>query len=112
MEVGASLSQGRTAAAQCGLFKYKSVPVIFEPPCTRITNEVLDPITFVLACPTVLIFCTYLIQQCKGNDKLSSWRIDSVALFAKDRIKHNIRENIPDKRECDIISEWKTEMKT
>jgi len=31
----ASLSQGRTAAAQCGLFTYKSVPVIFEPPCTN-----------------------------------------------------------------------------
>ena len=29
----ASLSQGRTAAEQCGLFTYKSVPVIFEPPC-------------------------------------------------------------------------------
>jgi len=34
----ASLSQGRTAAAQCGLFTYKSVPVIFEPPCTLYTN--------------------------------------------------------------------------
>ena len=33
MEVVASLSQGRTAAAQCGLFTYKSVPIIFEPPC-------------------------------------------------------------------------------
>ena len=33
MEVVASLSQGRTAAAQWGLFTYKSVPVIFEPPC-------------------------------------------------------------------------------
>ena len=33
MEVVSSLSQGRTAAAQCGLFTYKSVPVIFEPPC-------------------------------------------------------------------------------
>ena len=33
MEVVASLSQGRTAAAQCGLFTYKSVPVIFEQPC-------------------------------------------------------------------------------
>jgi len=30
----ASLSQGRTAAAQRGLFTHKSVPVIFEPPCT------------------------------------------------------------------------------
>ena len=33
MEVVASLSQGRTAAAQCGLFTHKSVPVIFEPSC-------------------------------------------------------------------------------
>jgi len=38
VEVVTSLSQGRTAAAQCGLFTHKSVPVIFEPPCksTRI----------------------------------------------------------------------------
>jgi len=34
VEVVASLSQGRTAAAQCGLFTHKSVPVIYEPPCT------------------------------------------------------------------------------
>jgi len=33
----ASLSQGRTAAAQCGLFTHKSVPVIFEPPCITFT---------------------------------------------------------------------------
>jgi len=33
VEVVASLSQGRTAATQCGLFTYKSFPVIFEPPC-------------------------------------------------------------------------------
>jgi len=33
VEVVASLSQGRTAAAQCGLFTHKSVPVMFEPPC-------------------------------------------------------------------------------
>jgi len=37
----ASLSQGRTAAAQCGLFTYKSVPVIFEPPC-RIIRQIPD----------------------------------------------------------------------
>jgi len=36
VEVVASLSQGRTAAAQCGLFTYKSVPVIFEQPCRYI----------------------------------------------------------------------------
>ena len=34
MDVVASLSQGRTAAVQCGLFTHKSVLVIFEPPCT------------------------------------------------------------------------------
>jgi len=43
----ASLSQGRTAAAQCGLFTYKSVPVIFEPPCT--TNEMQ-----LIQCPLLL----------------------------------------------------------
>jgi len=32
VEVVASFSQGRTAAAQYVLFKHKSVPVIFEPP--------------------------------------------------------------------------------
>jgi len=32
VEVVASLSQGRTAAAQCDLFTHKSAPVIFEPP--------------------------------------------------------------------------------
>jgi len=41
VEVVASLSQGRTAAAQCGLFTYRSVPVIFEPPCiTRFSQNV------------------------------------------------------------------------
>ena len=35
MDVVSSLSQGCTAAAQCGLFTHKSVPVIFEPPCIR-----------------------------------------------------------------------------
>ena len=42
MEVVASLSQGRTAAAQCGLFTHKSVPVIFEPPCTIKSLIMLD----------------------------------------------------------------------
>jgi len=35
----ASLSQGRTAAAQCGLFTHKSVPVIFEPPCIYFNTQ-------------------------------------------------------------------------
>jgi len=33
VEVVDSLSQDRTAAAQCGLFTHISDPVIFEPPC-------------------------------------------------------------------------------
>ena len=39
MEVVASLSKGRTAAAHCGLFTHNSVPVIFEPPCRRVRCE-------------------------------------------------------------------------
>jgi len=43
----ASLSQGRTAAAQCGLFTHKSVPVIFEPPCIlhfHVLHPTSDPV--------------------------------------------------------------------
>ena len=46
MDVVASLSQGRTAAAQCGLFTYKSVPVIFEPPC--IFSSLSDQLYFLV----------------------------------------------------------------
>ena len=42
MEVVASLSQSRKAAAQCGLFTHKSVPVIFEPPCISRTYPYLS----------------------------------------------------------------------
>jgi len=45
VEVVASLSEVRTAAAQCGLFTHKSVPVIFEPPCIQTSlqyNQVKD----------------------------------------------------------------------
>jgi len=40
VEVVASLSQGRTGAAQCGLFTHKSVPVIFEPPSMLLSHNV------------------------------------------------------------------------
>jgi len=39
VDVVALLSQGRTAAAQCGLFTHKSVPVIFEPPCISLIHK-------------------------------------------------------------------------
>jgi len=41
--VVASLPQGRTAAAQCGLFTYKSVPVIFEPPVLKVKESRYRP---------------------------------------------------------------------
>ena len=54
MEVVASLSQGRTAAAQCGLFTYKSVPVIFEPPCMYVC-------TYMCVCVCVCVYvCMYV----------------------------------------------------
>ena len=69
MEVVASLSQGRTAAAQCGLFTYKSVPVIFEPPCSSPT-ETLFPI---LLLESVVNF--------SGRDVFSNKEFDHNALF-------------------------------
>ena len=52
MQVVASLSQGRTAAAQCGLFTHKSVPVIFEPTCTLETTNLLV-MSYYLLCTDV-----------------------------------------------------------
>ena len=69
MEVVASLSQGRTASAQCGLFTHKSVPVIFEPPCSLNffkaywlrnvpTGLIFNNCTFCPHC--IYVFCIYL----------------------------------------------------
>ena len=55
MEVVASLSQGRTASAQCGLFKHKSVPVIFEPPCIKLTHCLITPL-FILQFAVINFF--------------------------------------------------------
>jgi len=68
VEVVASLSQGRTAAAQCGLFTYKSVPVIFEPPC--IYESRLYQYLIVLSLP---IFVQFL-ESCKECDLSFVWR--------------------------------------
>jgi len=60
----ASLSQGRTAAAQCGLFTHKSVPVIFEPPCTFVnkTNGTENMGRLTLLTLNV-VFCIYWITK-------------------------------------------------
>ena len=64
MEVVASLSQGRTAAAQCGLFTYKSVLVIFEPPCSNqpflinhYVSRPINPESSVVQQPTSALEC-------------------------------------------------------
>ena len=68
MEVVASLSQGRTAAAQCGLFTHKPVPVIFEPPC-NIKKKYL------------ILRMLYVIRQCcviLGMDKCNAYQIKDL----------------------------------
>jgi len=65
VEVVASLSQGRTAAAQCGLFTHKSVPVIFEPPCinklhSRVRENLIHKRSRVEICTNVI--CAYFIN--------------------------------------------------
>jgi len=60
----ASLSQGRTAAAQCGLFTHKSVPVIFEPPCILMTYAgKAAPFTFAVV--ETEEFCVKLGLTCR-----------------------------------------------
>ena len=65
MEVVASLSQGRTAAAQCGLFTHKSVPVIFETPCMWVWKD---------STPLLCVPFTYLVQKLmQFNTRWRSW---------------------------------------
>jgi len=57
----ASLSQGRTAAAQCGLFTHKSVPVIFEPPCIfRNFKKGLNTKDTLICMAVYIYLCTYI----------------------------------------------------
>ena len=84
MEVVASLSQGRTAAAQCGLFTHKSVPVIFEPPCI---NENL-------ACRTALCRTQKSISYIEGFAAYSfSGRSDAVEISKRRRQQKPINES-------------------
>jgi len=61
----ASLSQGRTAAAQCGLFTHKSVPVIFEPPCiyTHVTSRNLSLSLSLSACDVTIGWMVLLAPE-------------------------------------------------
>ena len=65
MEVVVSLSQGRTAAAQCGLFTYKSVPVIFEPPCRyMLTIDLQSVATLRMQDNSLLFYTAYDSSRC------------------------------------------------
>jgi len=67
VEVVASLSQGRTAAAQCGLFTHKSVPVIFEPPCIFHETKIELICSLVLILLQVLTVCSALQSETSEN---------------------------------------------
>ena len=65
----ASLSQGRTAAAQCGLFTYKSVPIIFEPPCILTAVPNLHDSCFYLRISIRINETSYCKEVCCSNFK-------------------------------------------
>jgi len=68
VEIVASLSQGRTAAAQCGLFTYKSVPVIFEPPCV-FANGNFRGFTYFLHAAVILEHRSFGVKTFRLNIK-------------------------------------------
>jgi len=83
VEVVASLSQGCTAAAQCGLFTYKSAPVIFEPPCISL-RETLRKMIIVY------------LSDCFINPKRSGgYRMDAMSntklRISSDALVHSLR---------------------
>jgi len=65
VEVVTSLSPGRTAAAQCGLFTHKSVPVIFEPLC-------IFPV-YVFACNVIILYLIF--EYLRWKFSLRHWSI-------------------------------------
>jgi len=79
----ASLSQGRTAAAQCGLFTHKSVPVIFEPPCINCllikSGMKHDELNFKILKHELYIFLVPL----RTHYALRSTHTDSMMVFGK-----------------------------
>jgi len=73
VEVVASLSQGRTAAAQCSLFTHKSVPVIFEPPCKYGNTKSDDDNCFY----TILTSCSSLKTEVFCHEMLVLYTFQS-----------------------------------
>ena len=83
MEVVASLSQGRTAAVQCGLFTNKSVPVIFEPPCIINQQDATLAVLCLLTTTSMLyMFRTPIASIIRSTINCNS--INIVVFFTKD----------------------------
>jgi len=80
----ASPSQGRTAAAQCGLFTHKSVPVIFEPPCIYFTAMVDNLF------PGRRIGCDRLTE-------VPPWSLNSLFFFnvSKSLVNQDLLDEVP-----------------
>jgi len=92
VEVVASLSQGRTAAAQCGLFTRKSVLVIFEPPC--IYSKALQECFFeteisVAKISFVIKKLDGLISQIYFGTKLSMFRTVRLSIITSSFNEHS-----------------------
>ena len=83
MEVVASLSQGRIAAAHCGLFTHKSVPAIFEPPCTYKYNYTLHGSNTV-SCRLVFFLILFIYFQSSNVKVISLFR---WLISAEDTVK-------------------------
>jgi len=87
VEVVASLSQGRTAAAQCGLFTHKSVPVIFEPPwyinyiVPLGISTTLSHLVYQLHCPASDLYCASLYIRLRSFQLL----LGKVSLIFKEQ---------------------------
>ena len=105
MEVVASLSHGRTAAAQCGLFTYKSVPVIFEPPCilpVLLVNSVIsfyidlcDPCCWVFRCRQrvdVDIVLNISLEESIHSSEYSELCVHSIGSTTENLIGENLEQ--------------------
>ena len=85
MEVVASLSQGRTAAAQCGLFTHKSVPVIFETPClfkcSSHTERVPNISSVFVQNPKCWVLTRIIVWECRERDHLRDPGVDGMIIL-------------------------------
>ena len=90
MEVVASLSQGRAAAAQCGLFTHKSVPVIFEPSCIS-TNIDCNPSLRFINNRTVAGF---------NSHRHADWVISNILTYSMADGRLSLSKLLPSSCQC------------